>query len=312
MKILHKLIESSGSNHTLEFRANYILKYEQGYIDNHAFESEFDDYILFKNGWDVEKNIKRAVENDEVNLAEYVGDNLKNIVESIELEFDVEENQLRIICEVNTDDIDSVIEPLQDFISGQLSDGWGEGFEQEELSVEKIWCAYDTNNEDDCRFFATEREAQKYSEEMSYYADDDEDEEEIVWDYMMMRVSVHVSFWQRGYKPELFLIDGYDKDGYDKDGFGKDGFNRKNFDRSGFDREGFNSRGFNKEGFDRDGYDKSGLDKDGFDKSGFKDLEDSRPTRKDGKKAGALLRKGKDGKLSIKNTIDLDESRKRR
>lgn len=57
---------------------------------------------------------------------------------------------------------------------------------------------------------------------------------------------------------------------------------------------------------------KSGLDKDGFDKSGFKDLEDSRPTRKDGKKAGALLRKSKDGKLSIKNTIDLDESRKRR
>lgn len=109
--------------------------------------------------------IFEAIEKEDINLAEYAdNDKVKSITMSVEFYG----NKLYGVatCEV-TDDFED-IEWLKNYLTGQYSDGWGEGFEQREISE---WIG--------------EEESEEYDEDEGYYTD-----------YYDVRYSAYVNFWQ--------------------------------------------------------------------------------------------------------------------
>ncbi len=98
--------------------------------------SDNDDAI--KPPQDIIDAINDRIDHDETDLAEYLSEALEMIVSKITME--VRPSITGIICRT-TCEVDEELKPgllnnLSDFISGQFSDGWGEGFEQEEFSID--------------------------------------------------------------------------------------------------------------------------------------------------------------------------------
>lgn len=230
-----KLKESEAINNTITFVYNYELKYSQSDVSDYSFRS-FDDSVLFKyiNSVDPDEEIEEMVATDfeelgPEGLAQYISDkenDLRNSVEAIVGKFDAEKQQLFMICtlkpEVDPKDIITydgsaeytVEDALKDYIDGQLSDGWGEGFEQQEIEMGTAYCVYNEDDDYDCEWFADEREAMDdcnskndYSEN---YESDEDEEESASYDWCPVNVKATCSFWSRGSLLAKVLINGED------------------------------------------------------------------------------------------------------
>ncbi len=82
--------------------------------------------------------INYRVAHDETDLAEYLADDLEMLVSSITMRVRLGINGImcRTTCEVCEELKSGVLQKLSDYITGQFSDGWGECFEQEPMSLE--------------------------------------------------------------------------------------------------------------------------------------------------------------------------------
>lgn len=265
-----KYLRESDENHTIELLYRPFFKL-------HCSDFPNEDYIDSENYsfWNsVNRVCERLVEQDN-DLTEFLPEELEGKVTSVKLSLD--DNQvLHVSCSTTSVD-DSVKTALIDWLNGQMSDGWGESFEQEELGSTEMYACYDENDDTPrpyVEFYDSERAARDFCKEQNDFEyDDDEEEEEETPYYVYDSVEVYAtcSFWKRGLEiPSKVYVDGYDDKGYDARGYDKEGFNSQGKDEDGFDRNGLNSSGFDREGFDKDGFDKSGRDRDGFDKSGKK------------------------------------------
>lgn len=232
-----KLKESEAVNNTITFVYNYELKYSQWDVSEDSFRS-FDDSVLFKyiNSVDPDEEIERMVAADfeelgPEGLAQYISDkevDLRNSVEAIVGKFDTEKQQLFMICTLKPgvdpedfisyeDNVEHTVEDaLKDYIDGQLSDGWGEGFEQQEIEMGTAYCVYNEDDDYDCEWFADEREAMDdcnskndYSEN---YESDEDEEESASYDWCPVNVKATCSFWSRGSLLAKVLINGEDAD----------------------------------------------------------------------------------------------------
>lgn len=260
-------LRESAEEHELDLIYN-------AYYSLHCTEFPDEDYIetmdtVFWNS--VEKNCRGLVRrsNDSNNLTEYLPRNLEEKVANIKLNLD-EDNLLHAVCTL-TVPVEDIKDELIDWMNGQMSDGWGESFEQEELGNTELFACYDVNDMDsDIDFCETERDARNYCEDMNEQCyEDDEESPNFVYD--PVEVYATCSFWKKGRKmPITILIDGYDEKGYDSNGYNKEGFNSLGRDKDGFDKSGLDSSGYDRSGFNKDGFDRSGKDRDGFDKSGVK------------------------------------------
>ena len=233
-----KLKESEAINNTITFVYNYELKYSQWDVSEDSFRS-FDDGVLFNyvDSVDPDEEIEKMVAADfeelgPEGLAQYISDeevDLRNSVETIVGKFDAEKQQLFMICTLKTgvdpkdiitynDSAEYTVEDaLKDYIEGQLSDGWGEGFEQQEIEMGTAYCVYNEDDAYDCEWFANESEAMSdcnskndYSES---YEDDEDDEDEVEtasYDWCPVNVRATCSFWSRGSLLAKVLINGED------------------------------------------------------------------------------------------------------
>lgn len=230
-----KLKESEAINNTITFVYNYELKYSQSDVSDDSFRS-FDDSVLFKyiNSVDPDEEIEEMVATDfedlgPEGLAQYISDkenDLRNSVEYIVANFNAEKQQLFVTCTlkpgVDPKDIITydgsaeytVEDALKDYIDGQLSDGWGEGFEQQEIEMGTAYCVYNEDDDYDCEWFADEREAiddcnskNDYSEN---YESDEDEEESASYDWCPVNVKATCSFWSRGSLLAKVLINGED------------------------------------------------------------------------------------------------------
>lgn len=119
--------------------------------------------------------IIEAVENDDVDLAEYAdeyhGATYYKKLESIKMSTELYDGTLYgcAICKVSDDWNDEDTKQLKEYLTGQYSDGWGEGFEQREIS--------------------------EWSEEEEFEEYDDE-EDEYYTEYYDVKHYAYVSFWQ--------------------------------------------------------------------------------------------------------------------
>lgn len=230
-----KLKESEAINNTITFVYDYELKYSQWDVSEDSFRS-FDDNVLFNyvDSVDPDEEIERMVAADfeelgPEGLAQYISDkenDLRNSVESIVANFNAEKQQLFVTCTlkpgVDPEDLITydgsaeytVEDALKDYIDGQLSDGWGEGFEQQEIEMGTAYCVYNEDDDYDCEWFADEREAMDdcnskndYSEN---YESDEDEEESASYDWCPVNVKATCSFWSRGSLLAKVLINGED------------------------------------------------------------------------------------------------------
>lgn len=232
-----KLKESEAVKNKITFVYNYELKYNQWDVSDDSFRS-FDDSVLFKyvNSVDPDKEIEKMVATDfeelgPEGLAQYISDkeiDLQNSVESIVANFNAEKQQLFVTCTLKPgvdpedlisyeDNVEHTVEDaLKDYIDGQLSDGWGEGFEQQEIEMGTAYCVYNEDDEYDCEWFADESEAMSDCNSKNDYSEsyeDDEDEVETAsYDWCPVNVKATCSFWSHGSLLAKVLINGEDAD----------------------------------------------------------------------------------------------------
>jgi len=274
--------------------------------------------------WDVNYQSKMIdmIDDDEnaQDLAEYVDDNLKGKVTKIDLTWKKELNYglggLRTITHVAPGvDPESIIEDLKDYLEGQMSDGWGEGFEQQEIAE---WSCYVVYSDDDEWFLEdfggdwrgaedrAEELNREYSEEE--YDEDEEYGEDGPYFSTEARVTAYCSFWKaRGNDNPVNIQvfdNGYDAEGFDFTGYDREGYNRKGYDKGGYDREGFDRWGTDREGYNREGYNREGRDRQGFDRSGYRDMNNKRPTDGKGREQGGKFKVDKNGRVSVSNIFD--------
>lgn len=140
-------------------------------FDEETFGASFSEDVVFDKDYDAEKNIsdsiKKKIEGDEFaqNLAEYVPDSLSGKVERISLRWNSDwyglEATATLAEGVDPEEIESEV---QTYIEAQMSDGWGEVFEQEPAYEARVDYAYNDET-DDLQFSASGEWPSEYGEE---------------------------------------------------------------------------------------------------------------------------------------------------
>lgn len=119
--------------------------------------------------------INEAIAHEDIDLAEYAdeyhGATYYKKLHPIKMgtEFYGDKLYGLAICEVDDDWNDEDTEQLKEYLTGQYADGWGEGFEQREISE-----------------WTEEEECEEY----------DEEEDEYYTEYYDVRYYAYVNFWQ--------------------------------------------------------------------------------------------------------------------
>lgn len=194
-KTAYRNIRESAESHTIEliYDAHFNL-YCPDFPNEKWIQTE--DYRF----WDsVEKNCRGLVRSAN-DLTEYLPENLKEKVTSVKLNLD-ENNSLHVVCALTVPEED-VKDELIDWANEQMSDGWGENFEQEELGTTEMFVCYDENDAaPDVDFCETERNAKNYCEDMNeqYY----ENEKSPNFIYYPVEVYATCSFWKNGVKASI-------------------------------------------------------------------------------------------------------------
>ncbi len=131
-----------------------------------------DDYGI--DPLEFQQDIETALEKDDIDLARYAddyhGDSYYKKLHSCKLETDVVNGRLYgvAVCEVEDDWNDTDTAQMKEYLEGQYSDGYGEGFEQHEIA--------------ECEGELTER-----------YEDEDGEEQEETFLYTY---GIYCSFWE--------------------------------------------------------------------------------------------------------------------
>ena len=264
--------------------------YQQNEISENSFEQTFDDLFLVNYlGFDPERDIKNMVRADfdemgPTGLAQYMGDDR---VKSIVGEFD--DGKLTITCRLAPGvSPNSIVEELKDYVTGQLSDGWGEGFEQQPIECPTFYAVYNEEDDMDVEYFARWGDAENDADEKNAEVEEDEYSDDTHYEWVQIDdCSCYVSFWGPGTKLSTY-IDNYDESGLDREGYDREGYDRVGYDRRGYDREGYDRYDRDRGGYDREGYDKYGKDRGGFDRSGSKPMPGSGPVKFNVNKGGRV------------------------
>ena len=293
-------------------------------LSNRQMESGDCNELQDIDSWDVDYQSKMIdmIDDDEnaQDLAEYVDDNLKGKVTKIDLTWKKELNYglggLRTITHIAPGvDPESIIEDLKEYLEGQMADGWGEGFEQQEIAEWSCYVVYSDDDEWFLEDFGGDwRGADDRAEELNKeYSEEEYDEDEEYggdgpYFSTEARVIAYCSFWRaRGNDNPIniqIFDNGYDAEGFDFTGRDREGYDRKGYDKGGYDREGFNRYGTDREGYDREGYNREGRDRQGFDRSGYRDMNNKRPTDGKGREQGGKFKVDKNGRVSVSNIFD--------
>lgn len=103
-------------------------------------EVEVDNSFLRDYAWAIEDAIKEDAKSDENNMAYYFNDDegIKNKLASMSWGVATYRGKLygMITCNLTSELTESETDIMKDWISGQNSDGWGEGFEQRPIDTE--------------------------------------------------------------------------------------------------------------------------------------------------------------------------------
>lgn len=265
----NRRLRESQNTHEIIFKYTPNVHFTQSAIDDLTFRSNFDELLLMDSShfsYNPGKECAKMVAADNEGfgprgLAEAIGehDDLFGKVANIQLSYDSHEELLVVTCTVTVEPTDSFVEDLKSYIRGQLSDGWGEGFEQQPVANGTVYAIINESDDSDVEFFGSEQQAyrtcdRRNREAESYAENDDYDEDPQSYYVEQIDVEVTYSFWSRRFNNLTTTI----IDGIDEKGFGRDGYNREGYDRSGFDREGYDKNGFSSKGLDREGFDREG------------------------------------------------------
>ena len=117
-----------------------LIEYDDyGYLDCNDEGSEYDGHTALNYQDDIEARFASYTEGDE-DMATYFRDTpLKAKIESMKWGFESVNNSLWGVVDValNSEITQEEDEEIKDYITGQNSDGLGEGFEQQDISVDE-------------------------------------------------------------------------------------------------------------------------------------------------------------------------------
>lgn len=253
------------SNSEVVFKIAPRITYMTDSIDNDTFNMQFNDEIVYNDfDFDPDKKCQEIVKLDNKEFGPKglassfeEGDEFYDKVSGIYLDYDTKEGVLLVTCKLNVPATADIVESLRNYVEGQMSDGWGEGFEQTPLAETTIYGVFNENDKYDTEFFSSINDAEENCEEKQNYepADEDEDyENEDSYYVDTVNVEAYYSFWDRNRDMIVdTIIDGVDKNGFDREGYNREGFDRYGRDREGYDRDGFDQKGKDRGGFDKDG-----------------------------------------------------------
>lgn len=200
--------EGAGDRIILTYTA--YTRWHNDVLPDGDFLSAFDDGLLWRNSRNATNwanacdAIGSAPGDDE--LADYIDEkyhpNAAKAVKKISMEFDKQNEQLLVAVKLNTKATDAIIKDVVDYVNGQMSDGWGEGFEQTPIFEAQIYAVY---NDYDIELYINERDAERALTKLQYEQEneyDDEDDDDHSSDYVMDEVNVKLfySFYKHGVK----------------------------------------------------------------------------------------------------------------
>lgn len=289
---------TTGVDNEVIFKVTPIMDTVQDAVSDATF-GQFDDYLLYQDpSFNPDRACRKMIQ-DEMSalgpegLISYLDedDEIREKVSSVQLDFDTNESILNITCKLKVPATADVVKELRGWVEGQLSDGWGEGFEQQPLEEGVVYAVVNTSDDYDAEFYADSNHAYQECEDKNNYEPEYDDEDVAEYEVDEVRVEVYYRFHDR-VKDCIIdtIVNGINKEGYDRDGY-KDGYDKFGRDREGYDRDGFNYNGKDRQGFDRNGNKMTKLgyllnkaDLDGIDPSEYGDLFDesrnSRPRRR--------------------------------
>lgn len=165
------------------------------------FLSVFDDGMLWNNSrnatnWANACDAIGSTPGDD-ELADYIDEkyhpHAAKAVKKITMEFDKNNEQLLVAVKLNTKATDAIIKDVVDYVNGQMSDGWGEGFEQTPILETQVYAVY---NDFDTELYTSERDAERALTRLQ----DEEDNEESPYVIDELNVKLYYSFYKHGVK----------------------------------------------------------------------------------------------------------------